>query len=422
MSKFKFVIIEDDAAVAGVQKALLEKEGHDVSHSLDPTTAIELIERAKPDVVIIDIMMPGMDGLEVVRRLRSMQELAGLKIIVVSSKSYAADRDRALAMGANGMINKPVNPATFVTEVLSLASDHMDITYWGVRGTLPVPGRKSLRYGGNTSCITLELPRGQFFIFDAGSGIRNLSSHVMSTMGGKLRAKIMISHPHWDHINALPFFVPLYIPGNEFEIMGPVQGALTMREMISAQMDGTYAPMTLRELGARVFFRNLAEEEFAVDGIKINTLLLSHPGNCLGYRITMKDRSFCYITDNELYPKEVPGFQQSYVDKLVSFVKDSDVLLTDCTYTDAQYKSRINWGHSCVSEVAAIAHAAGVRELQIMHHDPEQTDDDIDRKLEDTRAALSKLNSKVVCTAPVEGSRRRLSADGSLTELQAIPV
>ena len=422
MSNLTFVIIEDDVATAEIQKALLERAGHTVHVNLDPTNGVEAVMRIKPDILIIDIMMPGMDGLEIVRRLRLLPELKGLKIIVVSSKSYPTDRARALFVGADGMLLKPVSPTSFVTDVLALASDHMDITYWGVRGTLPVPGRKSLRYGGNTSCFSLEMPRGQFFILDAGSGIRSLSSHIMASRGGKLSAKVLITHPHWDHINALPFFVPLYIPGNEFEVLGPAQGALTMREMIAAQMDGTYAPMTLRELGARVFFRNLSEETITVGDVQIATMLLSHPGNCVGYRITMRGRSFCYITDNELYPKGSPGFHPSYVDKLVGFVKDADILLTDTAYTDAQYKSRINWGHSSVSEVVAIAHAARVKELQLMHHDPEQSDDDIDRKLEDARTGLARLGSSVVCTAPVEGSRRRLSASGALTDLASIAI
>jgi CheY-like chemotaxis protein/phosphoribosyl 1,2-cyclic phosphodiesterase len=422
MPKLTFAIIEDDSVTADIQKSLLERQGHTVHVNLDALDGVEFVSRVKPDILLIDIMMPGMDGLEVCRRLRQVPELKKLKIIVVSSKSYAADRERALSLGADGMLLKPVTPSSFVTEVLALASDDMDITYWGVRGTLPVPGRKSLRYGGNTSCITLAMPRDQLFILDAGSGIRELSAHMMATRDGKLTAKILITHPHWVHITALPFFVPLYMAGNEFEVMGPAQGARTMREMISAQMDGIYFPITLRELGARIFFRNLAEEEVTFGDVTVRTMLLSHPGNCIGYRITMRGRSFCYITDNELYLKDAPGYQQNYVDKLVQFVGGCDVLLTDTTYTDAQYKSRVNWGHSCVSEVIALAHAAGVKELQLMHHDPDQTDDDIDRKLDDARSGLARMRSSVVCTAPVEGSRKRLGADGQLTELKQVAM
>ena len=415
-----FVIIEDDQPTAEIQKSILEQKGHTVFVNLDAMSSVEFVIKHKPDILIIDIIMPGMDGLEVCRRLRLVPELRKLKIIVVSSKNYPADRMRAQAMGANGMLLKPVTPATFVSDVMALAADNMDITYWGVRGTMPVPGRKTLRYGGNTTCITLEMPRGQYFILDAGSGIRNLSRDIMANRNGNLTAKILISNPHWDHVNALPLFVPLYIPGNEFEVMGPGQGALTMREIVAAQMEGTYGPMSLRELGARVFFRNLAEEKIVFGDIEVRTMLLSHPGNCLGYRITMSGRSFCYVTDNELHRKDSPGFDASYIDKLVDFVKDADMLFMDAAYTDMEYGARVNWGHSSVREVAAIAHAAKVKELQLMNHDPEQTDDDIDAKLADAKDVLNAMGSSVVCTAPAEGSRRRLSADGSVTDLPEV--
>lgn len=420
MTSLSFVILEDDTAVAELQRQLLEREGHRVQVVLDSRNSVEFVSRERPDILIVDIMMPNMDGLEVVRRLRGLPELNAMKIVVVSAKSYDADRNRALSYGANGMLLKPIAPATFVQQVMALAADTMEITYWGIRGTLPVPGKRTLRYGGNTSCISVAMPRDQFFIFDAGSGIRELSNHLMATRPGKLAAKMIISHPHWDHINALPFFVPLYIPGNEFEIMGPAQGAKVMREVVAAQMDGTYFPITLRELGARVFFRNLAEETVSFGEVKLSAMLLSHPGNCLGYRLTLGDRSFCYVTDNELYLPDAPGYQSSYVDKLVDFVKDTDILLTDTTYTDAEYKNRLNWGHSCVSQVVNLAHAAGVKNLQIMHHDPSQSDDDIDRKLDAALDGLARLGSSVKCTAPVEGTRLRLSADGEIVTLPPI--
>jgi phosphoribosyl 1,2-cyclic phosphodiesterase len=320
-------------------------------------------------------------------------------------------------MGADGMIIKPVTPATFADEVMALASNNIDITYWGLRGTLPVPGRKTLRYGGNTTCVSLEMPRGNFFIFDAGSGIRELSRHVMAQRGGKLAAKIFISHPHWDHINALPHLVPLYIAGNEFEILGPGQGALTMREMVAAQMDGTYAPIPLRHFGAQVRYRNLSEEEVVVGDAKVRTLLLAHPGNCLGYRVTLGERSFCFVTDSELYVKDTPGYDPAYIEKLTEFVRGADVLLTDVTYTDDQHKSRVNWGHSGVTEIVGVADAAGVKELQLMQHDPDQTDDDIDAKLAEARAALDALGSATVCSAPAEMTRRRLTSSGTLIDL-----
>ncbi len=406
-TELSFVVVEDDVTTASVVRKILEAAGHKVEVVLDSTAALETVLKVRPDVVITDIMMPGMDGLEVCRRLRSLPELKDIKIVVLSAKGYEADRAQAMAMGADGMINKPFDARTLESTIRDMISDAVAVRYWGVRGTLPIPGKRSLRYGGNTSCFTLELPKGQFFILDAGTGIRELANYLLATRHGPIMAKIFISHPHWDHINALPFFTPLFFPGNEFEVFGAPQGAMTMRELMAAQLDGIHSPIALRNFGARVFFRNLSEEKFTVGDVRVSTMYLAHPGLSLGYRFDTRGKSFCYITDNELHLPGSPQYSQEFRDHLAGFVKGADVLLTDATYTDDEYPKRVNWGHSSVGQVAALAHDAGVKELQLFHHDPDQSDDDIDRKLESAQATLARLDSSVVCTAPAEGEVRR---------------
>jgi phosphoribosyl 1,2-cyclic phosphodiesterase len=245
-------------------------------------------------------------------------------------------------------------------------------------------------------------------IFDAGSGIKKLANHLMNTRPGRLAAKIFISHPHWDHINALPFFAPLYIPGNEIEIMGTTHGDADTHKTISAQMDDVYFPVTIREFGARVFFRDLGEENFDVGGFHINTILLSHPGNCLGYRVNYEGRSICYITDNELFPEDSPSHNPEFIRHLTEFVKSADILIADTTYLDEEYPSKTGWGHSCVREVAALAHAANVKKLHLFHHDPDQDDAAIDRKLAEAKSHLAALGSRVECVCPAEGNSYEL--------------
>jgi len=283
-------------------------------------------------------------------------------------------------------------------------NDKISVDFWGVRGTLPRPGADSVRYGGNTNCVSMEFPRGQLFIFDAGSGIKQLSDRILATGKKPTEAKIFISHPHWDHINALPFFVPLYKPGNEFEIIGARHGSLSMREVASAQMDGVYFPITLKEFGARVDFRDIGEESLEIDGIQVSTMMLSHPGICLGYRMDYAGRSVCYITDNELFLEDSENHNPGYEKKLQDFCRGTDVLITDSTYTDEEYKTKVGWGHSCLSKVAQFAHHAEAKTLCLFHHDPDQNDAAIDEKLAQTKSALEKLDSDVVCLAPAEGS------------------
>ncbi len=395
-------VVDDDPRFRKWLVSVLEAAGHSVISSGSGAEALPKIAKARPDCVLVDLMMPEMDGLEFCRHLRTKKELADTKAIVISAKSYAFDKKRAMEIGADGYITKPTDPETLVTTMKRIIADEIAMTFWGVRGTLPVPGERSLRYGGNTSCVTLNFPKGQFFVFDAGTGIKSLSDHIMADGSKRFEAKIFISHPHWDHINALPFFAPLYVPGNEFEILGASHGDITMRELISAQMDGVYFPINLREFGSRVYFQDLTEGDHEIAGITVRTMLLSHPGNCLGYRVEYNGRSICYITDNELYLPDSPHHNAFYVEKLISFIRGTDALITDCTYTDEEYLSRVGWGHSAIGQVADLAHRAEVGTLYLFHHDPDQSDDDIDAKLQTVRELLDGMNSGTEVVAPAE--------------------
>jgi phosphoribosyl 1,2-cyclic phosphodiesterase len=202
----------------------------------------------------------------------------------------------------------------------------------------------------------------------------------------------------------VPFFAPLYVRGNQIEVFGPYQGDLTIERAISAQMESVYFPVTIREFGARLVFRDLREETLEFGPVRVATMLLRHPGYCLGYKLSCRGRTICYITDNELYLPNDPRHDARYVQNLTNFVRGADVLITDTTYRDHEYPSKVDWGHSCVSQVAGLAARAEVKRLHLFHHDPDQTDSDIDAKLDETRAELARLGSNVVCEAPAEGT------------------
>lgn len=284
------------------------------------------------------------------------------------------------------------------------------VTFWGVRGTLPVTGRGSLRYGGNTSCISVEFADGGLFIFDAGSGIKSFSDALKRAGRKHIKARIFISHPHIDHIQALPFFTPLFVQGNVFDVLGPAQQDKGMRELIAGQMDGVYFPVTLNEFAASVTYTNLEQGDYEFDGVRMRTLRLNHPGHCLGYRLECGGAVFCYVTDNELYPPDSPDYDEAYRQRLVDFVRGADYLVTDTTYMDDEYADgKQHWGHSSVSEVVALAHRADIKTLCIFHHDPDQDDDAIDRKLAFARAQMAQLGSSTRVIAPAAGDQLDLS-------------
>lgn len=399
----KFFVVDDDPVMIALLSRVLQSAGHSVQTSSIGTNVLERIEACAPDCVILDIMMPGVDGMTLLGEIRSHPIFDQTRVVIVSGKSFEFDRQRSFDLGADGFIAKPIDVATFVSTIEKLVVNQVRLRFWGVRGTLPVPGERTVRYGGNTSCLSLEFPSGQFFVFDAGTGIKRLGDELMARKRQRLTAKIFISHPHFDHINSLPFFTPLYVQGNDFEIIGARHGDKDMRALVSAQMEDVFFPITMREFASHVHFRNVAEGDYEIDRIKVRTMLLSHPGHCLGYRIEYRQRSICYVTDNELFPEWTPYHDPHYFERLAEFISGTDVLITDATYTDDEYKSKVQWGHSCLSEVVRLATRGQVKALHLFHHDPGQSDDDIDKKLFTTCQLLEKQGSQVACLAPSEG-------------------
>lgn len=405
----KALIVDDDQVVAEVARGLLAAADIDVNIAELNQDVLKQVQQSQPDVVLLDIMMPGIDGLELCKQITTHPDLRHIKVVIVSGKAYDFDKRQAKQAGADGYIIKPLKAEAFAEEIKSIAESCMTLTYWGVRGTLPVPGPKSLKYGGNTSCVTITLPNDRTLIFDAGSGIKALSDHVMKERHGKISAKLLISHPHWDHINAFPFFAPFHVPGNKFQVIGARHGDRTMEDLISAQMDDVFFPILVSDMGAAISFKDLGEETIEIDDdVTVDTMLLSHPGNCLGYRVNFGGKSICYVTDNELYTDESGFRNESYERKLIEFIKEADILITDTTYFDEDYPSKIHWGHSCVGRVVDIAHTAQIKTLHLFHHDPDQFDDDIDRKLAVAEAGLADRKSTTRVLAPTEGSSYRM--------------
>lgn len=370
----KILIIDDDQSQLHLLKAGLAKRGYNVTTLSNPSDTLEHMAANKPDVVLVDLMMPETDGFAVMKNIKSQPEFADVKIIVLSSKSFAHDESRALSLGANLYITKPVPFEVLKEKIDRIVSNTVVVKCWGARGTYPTPQAEYLKYGGNTPCFSVEFSKGETFIFDAGTGIINLGNSLASEKR-KLKLNLLISHPHWDHIQGFPFFKPAFMQGNEIAVYGSAHGDISLREAISGQMESIYFPITIREFASRLYFKEIREASQTVDGISVKTILLNHPGNTLGFRLTDNSgKSVAYITDNELPPKEMGGMDQFFRDKLVTFLKGVDLLIHDTTYFDEEYKSHVGWGHSPVSEVLGLARDAGAKSLCIFHHDPAHTD------------------------------------------------
>jgi phosphoribosyl 1,2-cyclic phosphodiesterase len=261
--------------------------------------------------------------------------------------------------------------------------DDMWVKFWGVRGSIPVPGPTTVKYGGNTTCLEIGSSDGDRVVFDAGSGLRVMGESL--DLSRKHTIHLMISHPHWDHINGFPFFTPIYIPGNIIHVYGPSTFELSIEEVINGQMKYTYFPVRTAELSAEMHFHELKEEEFTVGNFSIKTQLLNHPVTCLGYRVAYRDMVFIYLGDNEPYynvykdeDPEVDAFAREMNNRLTEFVRGADILVADSQYIPAEYNMKRGWGHSTTHHVVNMALKAGVKHLVFNHHEPLRRDDELD--------------------------------------------
>lgn len=402
----KFVVVDDDPDVAEMHAMMIESSGNSAVPVTDSSRALEVIAEHNPDVVVLDIMMPDVDGFEILSQIRQRWKPEELSVAVVSSVAYEHDRRRVLEMGAQAFIPKRLPIERLQERLNEVAANRAKLSFWGVRGTLPVPGDDTLRYGGNTSCVSVEFPNGSLFIFDAGSGIKRLSDRLMEEIevtGMPLKATIFISHPHWDHINALPFFTPLYQVGNQIEIVGTSHGGISMKDLLAGQMDGPYFPVTESAFGSQIEYPAITEGAHEFGGVSVQSMLLNHPGQSMGYRVNYAGRSVCYITDVEVLSEGVPEYEPRTRARLLDFIRGTQTLIIDSTYSDEEYETHRHWGHSSIGEVARLAHEAEVETLCLFHHDPGQDDMAIDGKLAQAQEWLDQLESTTQVIAPNEG-------------------
>ncbi len=289
------------------------------------------------------------------------------------------------------------------------------VQFWGTRGSLAKPGRHTLRYGGNTSCVQVVSPGGSVVVIDCGTGAHDLGRALLADAKQPLRGSILISHTHWDHIQGFPFFSPLFVRGGEWDVYGPAGLGESLRDTLAGQMQYTYFPVKLEELGADIHFHDLVEGTFTIDDIRITTRYLNHPALTLGYRLEMEGTCVVYACDHEPYVRN-PGQHEPMSDldrRHCEFLKGADLVIHDAQYTDAEYATKKGWGHSSVEYVSEIGQRAGVRRMAFTHHDPTRTDEEVDQILDAVRADLIAKRSSMQAFAAADGQVVELHPRGS---------
>ncbi len=259
----------------------------------------------------------------------------------------------------------------------------------GCRGSTPVPGTETVRYGGNTTCIEVTTRAGDVLIFDAGTGIRQTGLDLMAS--APVKCAVFISHTHWDHIQGLPFFVPLFAAESQVDFFGgfdPVYGK-SLQDILSQQMQYCYFPVRENELQANIRYTTLREQETIKYGsARITNLMLNHPVLNYGYRVEADGGVFVFTGDYEppgnIYAPEDDDYEdyQDVVDlqleRVAEFVRGADVLIIDAQYTDEEYRDKVGWGHGTYSSGIELGRAAGVGRVLLTHHEPTRSDDQLD--------------------------------------------
>jgi phosphoribosyl 1,2-cyclic phosphodiesterase/ActR/RegA family two-component response regulator len=402
--KLHFFLIEDDNKAVELYKKSLKKYGHRVTVLKDGEDELTQIQKVKPDYILCNLMTPNFNGIELLQKIKRLYKDNQPAFISITGLPHQYDHQLAWEQGMDGYLPTSAEDKHFYADLKATLAGKMVVHFWGVRGSMPVPGKKTNRYGGNTNCVSLSFAKSQLLIFDAGTGLKELSNSLIKEKTHPINAKFFISHPHYDHIHGIPFFVPFYTKGNHFEINGASHHDQTMETLISGQMDNVYFPVTTKEFRASLTFNQIKEGAFKNENLQMTTMKLNHPGCSIGYRIQYKDKSFCYVTDNELYLESDDNFRQEDEDRLIDFIRDATFVVMDSTYnSDCEYEKKLNWGHSCISRVVDVADKAKVKTLCLFHHDPDQYDKEIDEKLRNAKKLLKARGSKVICIAAHEG-------------------
>lgn len=261
----------------------------------------------------------------------------------------------------------------------------MKVTLWGTRGSLASPGPGTVRYGGNTSCVSVTGSEGTLLVLDAGTGINPLGDHLPPDI---TCVDILLTHLHMDHVQGLPFFSPLRRPGVEVHIWGPASTTLALEARLKRYLSPPLFPVRVRDLFSVLHFHELTTNSFDIGEFRVSAQMVVHPNPTVGYRIQERGVVMTYLPDHEpalgCHPFPCSSDWTSGYD----LAGGADLLIHDAQYTPAEYQARVGFGHSSLPDALRFADLAGVKRLVPFHHDPAHSDDLLDQLLQETVAEL----------------------------------
>ena len=401
----RVIVVDDDPIVGNLTLELLKDAGFEARLIEDSLKAQDEIKREKPALVILDILMPGIEGLALLYRLKSDPETAQIPAVVVSGKSFEAEKERARQYGAALFIEKPYDVDTFGARIASIMKasgaqseaaapppsppapepiSELKISVWGCRSSSSAAPSAASRYGRRTSCVSVELPR-HMIIFDAGSGLGPLGDELMKSARFK-ELWMFLTHFHPDHVEGLADFPCARDSSYALNIGGAGEPERPLEKMLAEAL----APgLGAESPPCRIALYEMLEQTYEIlPGARMTAFYANHPGTTLGYVLQAEKRKIVYCPDSEVYGEAATALQD-YDEKLGGLAREADVLIHDGRFTLEDYKTRRNAGHSSFLAAVDFAGRNGVKHLILVHQDGDYADEILDKMGETADARVA---------------------------------
>ncbi len=247
----------------------------------------------------------------------------------------------------------------------------MHVTFYGVRGSTPSPAEANRRYGGNTAAVVLRHGRENPIVLDLGTGLRVWGCEL--PQGQPLHATALVTHVHWDHVQGLPFFAPVHVPGSTLQVFAPHQDEGPLGDVIDGFMRPPYFPVQYSQLQADVRFDAVSDADFEIDSAKVKVRPVPHVGPTVGYRVDWAGASVAYVSDHQ-----APLGLDTVAESVLELCDGVDLLIHDAQYTREEFGAKPTWGHCTMEYALLVAKLSGARQLCLFHHDPGHSDVELD--------------------------------------------
>jgi phosphoribosyl 1,2-cyclic phosphodiesterase/CheY-like chemotaxis protein len=376
----KILMIEDDLTLCELVGSFLRKKGYKFYQHNTFEGAIQSVYDVRPDLIIMDLHFPDGNGLHLCKQLKEDDNFENLPILVLTGRDYPVEKDIALKAGVTDFFHKPMVYSKLAEKIEEVLGDAIQITFWGVRGSIPCPGSEFSQFGGNTTCVQIKVPaQKQLLILDAGTGIRNLG-HLLQEEEEPVTGRVFITHPHWDHIQGFPFFKPLFSERNKFDVYMPQQITGSTKEVLVDQVSYTYSPITSQMFKAHLDYHAIKRDGQNFEGYSVRYISANHPVETAIYKFEIGRKKIVFSPDNELNTLEnssMRGKNLPYLKQFDAFVSEADVLIHNAQYDLEDYRTMENRGHSAWELVVERAKKNGVKHLILTHFGPEFTDEEL---------------------------------------------